>query len=72
MARKLKDWLSAYVDYASYSEAPKRMHFWCGVAAIAGALRRRTWIDMSYFRWYPNFYIIIVAPPGICFGGYRE
>lgn len=63
--RNFKDWLTAYVEYASFSEAPKRMHFWTGVSAIAGALRRRVWIDMGYFKWYPNFYIIVVAPPGI-------
>lgn len=41
------------------------MYFWCGVSAIAGALRRRVWIDQAYFQWYPNLYIILVAPPGI-------
>lgn len=41
------------------------MHFWSGVSTIAGALRRRVWIDQTYFRWHPNFYIILVAPPGI-------
>lgn len=41
------------------------MHFWSGVFAVAGALRRKVWIDMGYFKWYPNFYIIFVAPPGI-------
>lgn len=41
------------------------MHYWCGVSAIAGALRRRVWVDMGYFRWFPNFYIILVAPPGV-------
>lgn len=53
------------MEYASFSEAPKHMHFWCAVSTIAGALRRRVWIDMAYFRWHPNFYIILVAPPGI-------
>lgn len=41
------------------------MHFWTGVSTMAGALRRRVWLDMAYFRWHPNFYIILVAPPGI-------
>jgi predicted RNA-binding protein YlqC (UPF0109 family) len=41
------------------------MHYWCGIAAIAGALRRHVWLDMGYFRWFPNFYIILVAPPGV-------
>lgn len=63
--RNFNDWLSAYMEYASFSEAPRRMHFWAGVSAIAGALRRRVWIDMAYFKWYPNHYIVFVAPPGI-------
>jgi hypothetical protein len=41
------------------------MHFWCGVSAIAGALRRKVWVDMGYFKWHCNMYIILVAPPGI-------
>jgi hypothetical protein len=53
------------MEYASFSEAPKHMHFWTAVSTVAGALRRRVWIDMAYFRWHPNFYIILVAPPGI-------
>lgn len=53
------------MDYASFSEAPKHMHFWTAVSTVAGALRRRVWIDMAYFRWYPNFYVILVAPPGV-------
>lgn len=53
------------MEYASFSEAPKHMHFWTAVSTLAGALRRRVWIDMAYFQWHPNFYIILVAPPGI-------
>ena len=53
------------MEYASYSEAPPHMHFWCGVSAIAGALRRKVWLDQKYFKWYCNCYIVLVAPPGI-------
>lgn len=63
--RHFADWLSAYCDYAAFTEAPRRMHFWAGVSAIAGALRRRVYIDQFYFKWIPNFYIIFVAPPGV-------
>lgn len=63
--RNYADWLEAYLDYSGYSEAPRRMRFWCGVSALAGALRRRVWLDMGYFKWTPNFFIILVAPPGI-------
>lgn len=65
MSRNFTDWLQAYCTYASFSEAPRHMHFFAGVSAIAGALRRRVWLDQAYFRWYTNHYIIFVAPPGI-------
>jgi len=46
-------------------EAPDRVHFWVGVATVAGALRRRVWIEQPKFDWAPNFYIMLVGPPGI-------
>lgn len=63
--RHFDDWLKAFCDYASYSEAPRRMHFWSGAVAVAGALRRKVWIDQYYFRWFPNLYVLLVAPPAI-------
>lgn len=63
--RNYENWLSAFMEYASFSEAPKHMHFWTGVSTIAGALRRQVWVDMAYFKWFPNFFVILVAPPGI-------
>lgn len=63
--RHYESWIAAFMEYASFSEAPKHMHFWTAVSTMAGALRRQVWIDMAYFRWFPNFYIILVAPPGI-------
>jgi hypothetical protein len=63
--RYYSDWLRSFVDFASIGEAPDYMYFWVGVSTIAGALRRRVWIDMGHFEWVANFYIILVAPPGI-------
>lgn len=63
--RQFKNWLQAYMDYCRFSEAPDKFHFWTGVSSIAGVLRRRVWIEMGYFDWRPNFYILFVAPPGI-------
>lgn len=65
MARLLDNWLKAYMRYTRHLEAPDPMHFWSGVAAIAGALRGKVWVDMGYWKWKPNFFIIFVAPPGI-------
>ena len=63
--RNFPNWLKAYRGFSSNTEAPDIFHYWTGVATIAGALRRKVWIDMGHFKWYPNFFIFFVAPPGI-------
>lgn len=63
--RHFGDWLTAYCEFTEDSESPMNFHFWTGIATVAGALRRRVWIDMRKFMWTPNFYIILVAPAGI-------
>jgi Protein of unknown function (DUF3987) len=65
MARHFANWLTSYMEHTKHSESPDAFHFWTGVSTIAGALRRRVWIDMRYFQWTPNFYIVLVGPPGI-------
>lgn len=63
--RNFPNWLQAYMEYTKASESPTPFHFWTGVSTIAGALRRRVWIDQRYFQWTPNFYIVLVGPAGI-------
>ncbi len=53
------------MDFTQHSESPSDFHLWTGVSVIASALRRRVWIDMKYFEWTPNFYVILVGPPGV-------
>lgn len=63
--RRLPDWIKAYLDFSQHSEAPDKFHFWTAASVVAGALRRRVWIDQGYFQWTPNMYVVFVAPPGI-------
>lgn len=63
--RNFPNWINAYLEYTRFSESPSKFHFWTAVSVMAGALRRRVWIDQKYFVWIPNFYIIFVARPGI-------
>lgn len=63
--RNFPDWIRAFQEYASFGEAPKKMYFWVGAASVAGALRRKVWIDQYYFKWFPNLYVVLVAPPGV-------
>lgn len=53
------------MHFTRASESPDAFHFWTGVGTVAGALRRRVWVDMRYFQWTPNFYIVLVGPPGV-------
>jgi hypothetical protein len=53
------------MNYTRHLEAPDQFHFWAAIATLAGALRGKVWIDMGYWSWKPNFFIIFVAPPGI-------
>jgi len=65
MPRHHGNWIEAFMDYSQYSEAPRHMHFWTAVSTVAGALQRRVWFDQGFFKWFPNFYIALVAPPGV-------
>lgn len=65
MARNFEDWLTAFLRYCQGGESPTHVNFWVGVSTIAGCLRRKVWLDMKRFKWYPNCYVIIVAEPGI-------
>jgi hypothetical protein len=63
--RRLEDWLNAYLVYTEPQESPASFHYWTGVSTIAGALRRKVFFDQGFFKWTPNFYIVLVAPSGI-------
>lgn len=65
MSRNYPDWIQEYLKYTNHTEAPKTFHYWTAVSTIAGVLRRRTWIYMGHFKWYPNFFVFFVAPPGV-------
>src|SRR5574337_1975356 len=58
-------WLDDFVTYSSFCEASQKMMRWVGISTIAGALRRKVWIEEEYFKWAPNFYILLVGPPGV-------
>jgi hypothetical protein len=65
MTRKLSNWITSYMDYTKGTEAPKIMHFFAATSAIAGALRRKVWVDNIRFKWFPCQYVVFVADPGI-------
>lgn len=63
--RHYKDWIEEYVKYASHTEAPRVMHYWAAVSAIAAVLGRKVKIQFPSFKWLPNFYVVFVGPPDV-------
>ncbi len=63
LTRELPDWIDSWLQYMENSEAPTIYNKWVAVSMIAAALERKVFI-----RWekilYPNFFIILVGPPG--------
>ncbi|MCK4330862.1 hypothetical protein KAX02_13610 [candidate division WOR-3 bacterium] len=68
--RELKDWFDTYMYYTHgsledlHSEPPINYHKWMAIATIAAALQRKCRIRWGSITFYPNFYIILVAPAG--------
>lgn len=65
MPRLNTNWLESFQELTRYNEAPRKFYFWAGVSAISAALRRKVWIYQDKFNWYPNMYVVFVAPPGV-------
>jgi len=65
MGRRNAHWIKSYCQFTAATESPLVAHTWTAVSTIAGALRRQVWLDMGFFEWTPNFYIILVGPAGV-------
>src|SRR5487761_2790406 len=65
MARNFPDWIAAYVAHNRVSETPELAHSWTAIWTVAGALRRNVWYEAGSFVWTPNFYVVLVGPPGV-------
>ena len=53
------------MEYTKGTESPRLFYWWSGVSILAGALQRRVHLSQGILRkLYPNFYVILVAPPG--------
>jgi len=68
--RLLADWFNSYIEYTHgdpkdpRSEPPINYHKWMSVVTIAAALQRKCRMQWGSITFYPNFYIILVAPAG--------
>lgn len=64
--RALSDWLDGYMEYTEDSEPPKMFHLWTAISTIASALQRKCYLCWGTLTFYPNLYVVLVAPSGKC------
>lgn len=56
------------IDFMTLTQdvlSPDIFRLWAGISLVAGALERRVWLRNSQGNVFPNFYILLVAPPGV-------
>lgn len=67
MARSCPNgWLKAYREYTAQQESPDTFHLWTALSMLSSTVRRNVWVDQGYYKIFPNLYVILVAPPGVC------
>lgn len=65
MQRRFRDWINAYLQYTEETEAPRMFRTWTAISTVASALQRKCFIDWGpELTWYPNLYVVLVAPSG--------
>lgn len=63
-SRNIPNWIQGYLEFTDNTEPPEIFREWVGISTIASVLQRKcylTWSDDLVF--YPNLYIVLVAPP---------
>lgn len=52
------------MEYTFNSEPPELFHTWTAISTVAAALQRKCVMNWGKIRFYPNMYIVLVAPSG--------
>lgn len=65
MKREVKNWIDSFMEYTDKLSTPEPFRLWTAISLIAAAMERKTWIENSVGKLFPNQYIFLIAPPGV-------
>lgn len=65
-SRQLDDWIDSFLEFTDNSEPPESFRLWTAISCIAACLKRKCRLDWGTLTFYPNMYIVLVAPSGAC------
>ena len=63
--RRLPCWIDGFFKYTAGHASPDLFRRWVAIAAVAGALERKVWVQTLGSKLYPNLYTVLVGPPGV-------
>lgn len=58
------DWIDSFMLMTENTEPPTLYRKWAAVSAVASALQRKCWLPWGRYTFYPNLYVVLIAPPG--------
>jgi hypothetical protein len=56
--------IDCYSKYAEGNEASPLFHQWGALSTLSAVMSRRIWFDQTYYKIYPNLYVVFVGEPG--------
>jgi len=63
--RRLPCWIDGFFNFTAGHSSPDLFRRWVAIAAVAGALERKVWVQTLGSKLYPNLYTVLVGPPGV-------
>lgn len=62
--RLVPDWIDGFMEYTSNSEPPSSFKLWSALSVLSAALQRKCYLEWGPITFYPNIYVVLVAPSG--------
>jgi hypothetical protein len=63
--RRLPCWIEGFVEFTEGLDLPPNLRLWTAISTLSGLLERRVWTSTKRGQVFPNFFILLVTPPGI-------
>ena len=63
-SRRLPDFIDGFMEFTEDSEPPKLFRLWTALSVVAAALQRKCRLCWGPMEFYPNLYVVLVAPSG--------
>ena len=64
MPRLVNDWIESYLELTHNSEPPVIFREWVATSVLASCLQRKCYLPWGSLTFYPNLYVVLVAPAG--------